>query len=77
MRWDASRTWCEDGVEGLVFPAGDVAALTEALRKILGTPGLAEQMGLAALERINQWSFEQDVMGLKAAAAALTGKELR
>src|SRR6202000_355073 len=28
----------EDGVEGCVFPAGDVAALTDALRKVLATP---------------------------------------
>jgi len=63
-----------DGVEGLVYPVGDVAALTEALRKIVWTQGLAERMGMAALERIRDWSFEEDVAGLKAAVQATTGK---
>jgi glycosyltransferase involved in cell wall biosynthesis len=66
-----------DGVEGLVYPVGDVAALTEALRRIVWTPGLAEKMGMAALERISGWSFEGDVAGLKVALTALTGKPLR
>ena len=50
-----------NGVEGFVYPAGDVGALTEALRKVLETPGLAERMGRAGLERISRWSFEEDV----------------
>ena len=63
-----------DGVEGCVFPVGNVDALAEALRQVLGTPGLAEAMGARALARIKQWSFEQDVQGLRSAIAQLTGK---
>ena len=37
----------KDGVEGCVFPAGDVAALTDALRRVLATPETAEAMGAA------------------------------
>ena len=63
-----------NGVEGFVYPVGDVGALTEALRTVLGTPGLAERMGRAGLERISQWSFEGDIRGLRQAVAELTKK---
>jgi glycosyltransferase involved in cell wall biosynthesis len=63
-----------NGVEGFVYPVGDVGALTEALRKVVDTPGLAEEMGENALARISGWGFEQDVAGLRQAVAALTKK---
>ena len=61
-----------DGVEGCVYRAGDVDALTSALRRVLATPGTAAEMGRRALERVNQWSFDADVAGLRRALAQLT-----
>jgi glycosyltransferase involved in cell wall biosynthesis len=63
-----------DGVEGCVFPAGDVAALTGALRRVLEAPGAAEEMGQAALARIKDWDFEADLRGLRSAVSVLTHK---
>jgi glycosyltransferase involved in cell wall biosynthesis len=63
-----------DGVEGCVYPVGDVDALTDALRRVLGTPGTSTEMGRRALERVNQWSFEADIAGLRRALAQLTRK---
>ena len=63
-----------NGVEGFVYPVGDVDALTESLRQVVWVPGLAERMSQAALERINGWSFEEDVRGLRQALAELTKK---
>jgi glycosyltransferase involved in cell wall biosynthesis len=63
-----------DGVEGCVFPVGDVEALTEALRRVLATPETSEQMGRRALDRINAWSFEEDILALRQAIAQLTRK---
>lgn len=63
-----------DGVEGRVCPAGDVSALTEALRAVLAVPGEAERMGEAALCRIRNWDFEADMRALRAAISVLTGK---
>jgi glycosyltransferase involved in cell wall biosynthesis len=63
-----------NGVEGFVYPVGDVDALTESLRTVLETPGLAERMGRAGRERISQWNFERDIRGLRQAVAALTKK---
>ena len=62
------------GVEGVVYPVGDVEALYEALRQVIETPGLAERMGQAGLARISGWSFEEDVQGLRQAVSQLTRK---
>ncbi|MFT3915526.1 MAG: glycosyltransferase family 4 protein [Anaeromyxobacteraceae bacterium] len=41
-----------DGVTGLLAPAGDVAALADALRELLGAPSRARALGAAARERM-------------------------
>jgi glycosyltransferase involved in cell wall biosynthesis len=51
-----------------------VKALADALRRVLATPEIAEQMGRRALERITTWSFEEDVAALREAIAQLTHK---
>jgi glycosyltransferase involved in cell wall biosynthesis len=63
-----------DGVEGCIFRAGDIEALTLALRKVLATPETAAAMGQRALERIQTWSFEEDIRGLRRAIAQVTRK---
>ena len=62
-----------DGVEGYVYPVGDIDALTESLWRVL-EPGRAECMGKKAQERIEGWSFEEDIAALRQAIAALTKK---
>jgi glycosyltransferase involved in cell wall biosynthesis len=64
----------EDGVEGCVFAAGDVAALTDALRMVLATPETAVAMGRRGLAKIQAWDFEEDVRGLRRAIARVTRK---
>jgi glycosyltransferase involved in cell wall biosynthesis len=61
-----------DGVEGCVFPVGDVNALKDALRRVLESPETAKAMGQRGLKRISGWSYEQDRVGLRRAIAALT-----
>jgi glycosyltransferase involved in cell wall biosynthesis len=63
-----------DGVEGCVFPAGDVQALTDAIRRVLMPPEAGVAMGQHALARIRTWNFEQDVQGLRRAVAQVTRK---
>ncbi len=64
----------EDGVEGCVFPVGDVAALTNALRRVLSPPETAEIMGRRGLAKIGSWDFEENVRGLRGAIAQVTRK---
>lgn len=63
-----------DGVEGCVFPVGDVEALAVALFRVLAKPGAADEMGQCALERVKAWSFEEDIAALRDAIAQLTHK---
>jgi glycosyltransferase involved in cell wall biosynthesis len=44
----------EDGVNGLLVPPGDVAALREAIERLLGDAELRERLGAAARERAIQ-----------------------
>jgi glycosyltransferase involved in cell wall biosynthesis len=64
----------DDGVNGFTFAAGDVAALTECLRRTFATPDTPQRLGDAAFERMRQWNFEEDIRGLRAALAHVTRK---
>ncbi|MDR3734498.1 MAG: glycosyltransferase family 4 protein [Acidobacteriaceae bacterium] len=66
----------EDGVTGFVFPAGDVQALSNALRRVFATPDTASTMGRNALERVSKWGFDEDIRGLRRALSSITGKTL-
>lgn len=70
----SQRDLVTDGVEGCVFPAGDVAGLTAALRRALATPETAVRMGQLGLERIKTWNYDADIRGLRQALAQTTGK---
>lgn len=61
-----------DGVEGCVFPVGDVDALTRALRRVLRSPETSRTMGQRGMERIATWDFEADVRGLRAGIETVT-----
>ena len=61
-----------DGVEGCVFPVGNVEALRQALERVLRSPEVARAMGERARERIASWNFEADVGGLRSALEAVT-----
>lgn len=68
------RDLITDGVDGMVFPAGDVNALADALRRTLASPEISTEMGKRALERVREWNFEEDVRGLRRALATVTRK---
>ncbi len=63
-----------DGVEGFVFPVGDIDALASALARVLSSPEQTQRMRRAAQARISSWDFEADVRGLRQALAAVTGR---
>jgi len=58
-----------EGRSGCVYPVGDISALTNALHRVLDSPGVAEAMGQRAFERIQTWSFEEDIQALRRALA--------
>ena len=63
-----------DGVDGLLCPAGDVAAMTGALGRLAGEPYLRERLGAAARERIlDGYTLDHCLDGLLASYAASRG----
>jgi len=46
------REISDDGVDSLLFPVGDAAALARQLRRVLDEPGLAARLGAAAQAKI-------------------------
>lgn len=72
----SNRVGCQknlvlDGVSGLVFKAGDVHALAQALRAILSRFQAAQALGAEGLRIIQQYNFEQNVSGLRQALHAV------
>jgi glycosyltransferase involved in cell wall biosynthesis len=59
------------GVNGYIFPAGDVDALAASLREIVTAPERARAMGAASRAIIERWSLREAVAGLRQALRAV------
>jgi glycosyltransferase involved in cell wall biosynthesis len=59
-----------NGVNGITFRARDVDDLARALRTCLRDPERLTEMGTRSLQRINEWSFEEDILGIHSALRA-------
>lgn len=65
-----NRVYLEDGVSGLLTPAGDAAAFTRALLQLMSDPHQANAMGAAAQERLwDLFSWERRIEALEAVYA--------
>lgn len=62
-----------DGENGYVVPVGDIAALASRLQEITDDPNKARRMGERSLQIIQEWGFQQDLVGLQQALAATVG----
>ena len=70
----AAADLVHDGENGLVFPAGNVGRLADALRQILSDPERCRRMGERSRQIIGAWGFQQDLEGLKRAITHFCGK---
>jgi len=57
----------EDGVNGFIYPTGNIDALTQALRNALASPATTQEMGANAYARIQEWGIEEDIQGIRRA----------
>jgi glycosyltransferase involved in cell wall biosynthesis len=61
-----NRVYLEDGVSGLLTPAGDAAAFGHALRRLLNDRAFAASLGVAAQQRIwEQFGWDGRVAALE------------
>lgn len=67
----------EDGVNGFVYPARDVAALADRLRRIIENPEGRTAMGARALETVTRFDFNADRDGLLTALDSVVSKKAR
>jgi glycosyltransferase involved in cell wall biosynthesis len=65
----AARDLIQEGINGHVFPAGDVDALRDRIASVLKDPERALSMGRASREIISGWNFEAGRAGLLGALA--------
>jgi len=61
----------ESGVNGYVVSPGDIDALAAALMRVLADPSTICQMGMKSLKKIEAYSFDQNVAGLRQALQAV------
>lgn len=61
----------QDGVDGLVVPAGDSAALADALTRLGGDEQLRARMGQAGRERVAGYTYDAWADGFSQALASL------
>lgn len=68
-----------DGDNGCVYPAQNIAALSDALARVLDHPDVCRRMGQRSLERIQELNFDADVQGLMEAfkSASSHGKSMQ
>ena len=57
----------KDGINGFIYPAGDIEKLVNCLSKVLEQSELRKNMRKDSLRKISEWSFKEDVEGIMAA----------
>ncbi len=62
-----------DGENGLIFPVGDTGILSDRMRRLLDSPGLRQDMGVRARERVSEWSYRKGVEEIFRALRSLPG----
>jgi len=63
-----------NGIEGFIYPVGDIPSLTSALANVLANPETSATMGAAARRRISTWSFDENIRALRHALSFTTRK---
>jgi len=55
----------KDDYNGYIYEAGNIEALSKALRRALDSSSKTQSMGRMSKQIIDEWSFEEDVSGLR------------
>lgn len=72
-RVGAAADLVRDGVNGFIYPAGNIHALADRLQRVLANEQARGEMGKQSRSIINRWGFEEDIAGLLNALHAVAG----
>lgn len=75
-RVGAAADLVREGLNGFVYPVGDVTALAEGLRKTLRDPDVGQAMGSRSKEMIQRWGLEETVEGIVQCLNARIGHKM-
>ncbi len=64
----------EPGVNGMIYPARDVDALTDSLLRVLSDSNQLRKMGEKSLERISHWGIARSASGILEACYQVSGR---
>jgi glycosyltransferase involved in cell wall biosynthesis len=53
-----------NGINGFIYPMGNIEALTECMRRVIKDDEVRKEMGLSSLEIIKRWGPEESVKGV-------------
>ena len=67
----SSKDLVQPGINGYIYKTGDVGELSSAIGKVFTNRAKYQEMGLASLKIISNWSFEQDIDGLRQAIKSM------
>lgn len=67
----AAADLIRDGLNGFVYPVGNIPALAEALIRVLANDALRREMGDSSAATIRKWSISETVEGVRNALASL------
>ncbi len=62
----------QDGINGFIYPVGNIDALADRLHRVLSTPAFRLKMGEHSRQIIDQWGFKEDYLGLQQALNFVT-----
>ena len=69
----AAADLVRDGVNGFIYPVGNIQSLADRLQRVLANEQAREEMGKQSYTIINRWGFEEDIAGLLNALHAVAG----
>ncbi|MBS1814557.1 MAG: glycosyltransferase family 4 protein [Acidobacteria bacterium] len=66
----------KNGINGFIYPFGDIEALQRALQYVLQSPEKAAEMGRNSYQKIETWDFDRNVVALRTALMSVTGRSV-
>lgn len=75
-RVGAAADLVRDGVNGFIYPVGNIQSLADRLQRVLANEQVREEMGLQSRVTISRWGIDEDVEGILIALHTVSSKRM-